>query len=100
MSTKGIVSNENGFQLKDVTKQAIMVLGYFLFRQRLEYKCKVNGCYYECVDERYSTKMYSLCGFIKKNVGGSKVFKCDNCSTNIDRDINPGRSMYLRSKYK
>ena len=99
MSAKGIVSNENDFQLKKLTKQAVIILGYYKYRQRLEYKCECRGCYYECVNEWITSKTCSLCGNIKENLGGNKIYNCDVCGSIIDRDINPNRNMYIRSRY-
>ena len=99
MSAKGIVSNENAFQLRDITKQAVMVMGYYKFRQRLEYKCKCRGCIYECVDEWITSKACSLCGNIKENLFGNKVYNCENCGSKMDRDINSDRNIYIKSRY-
>jgi len=39
----------------------------------------------------------SCCGFIKYNLGGNKVFKCNKCGVVMDRDINGDRGIFLRA---
>jgi transposase len=41
--------------------------------------------------------MFSLCGNIKENLGGNKIYECDNCLAIMDRDINGARNIYIKS---
>ena len=44
----------------------------------------------------YRSKTCGFCGYIHKKLGGSKVFCCPQCKTNLDRDINGARNILLR----
>ena len=45
------------------------------FRQRLEYKCLINGIKIEIVNEAYTSKVCSKCGNYKKELKGEKVYE-------------------------
>ena len=53
--------------------------------------CRVVIC-----TEEYTSKTCGFCGYIHKKLGGSKVFCCPQCKTNLDRDINGARNILLR----
>jgi putative transposase len=40
------------------------------------------------VDERYTSKICSKCGNLKEDLGGNKIYKCNECKMEIDRDVN------------
>ena len=46
--------------------------------------------------EEYTSKTCSVCGYLKLNLGGNKVFKCDRCQAIIDRDINGARNILIK----
>lgn len=54
--------------------------------------CKIIVC-----NESYTSKTCSRCGFINRNIGGSKVFNCHGCHLVIDRDVNGARNILLRA---
>lgn len=60
------------------------------FRQYLTYKCELYGIELEVADRFYpSSKMCSCCGNVKKQLSLSeRVYKCKECSLEIDRDYN------------
>ena len=49
------------------------------------------------VDESYTSKTCGSCGFIKENLGGNKVYKCDSCGLEIGRDHNGARNILLKN---
>ncbi|RHZ62220.1 hypothetical protein Glove_341g17 [Diversispora epigaea] len=50
-----------------------------------------------CTEEyKYTSKTCGNCGFIKKNLGESKTFRCDSCDLVIDRDVNGARNILLK----
>ena len=54
-----------------------------------KYGSKVNmiNCY------RTSKNCHS-CGNTKENLGSSKIYKCDKCKIELDRDVNAAMNMY------
>ncbi len=49
------------------------------------------------VGEEYTSKTCGRCGFVKKDLGNSKIFKCNDCSLKIDRDINGSRNIFIKN---
>ena len=96
MSTKGIISNKYG-KLDKMTKRIATSLRLYVFHQRLKYKCYQCGAKYKIVDEKYTSKMCSVCGNINENLGGSKIYKCKKCGYKTDRDVNGCRNILLKS---
>lgn len=95
MSTKSIISNENN--LSASVKKMAQIIKLYEFRQRLKYKCETRGVKYKCVDERYTSKMCSICGNIKEDLKENKIYKCEKCGKQMDRDVNGSRNIYLKS---
>ena len=48
-------------------------------------------------DESYTSKMCGMCDTIKHNLGGSKLFNCDNCGYVVDRDVNGARNIFRKA---
>ncbi len=96
LSVKGITNNENSV-LSSQSKRIGYYLSFYKYRERLKYKCQTKNCKYLEVDESYTSKTCSCCGYYKENLNGSKIYKCDNCNTILDRDINGCRGIYLKS---
>ena len=71
------------------------MMSLYKFKERLKYKCSINNTSYMEIDESYTSKTCSKCGYYKKNLGGSKIYKCDKCALNINRDINGSRNILL-----
>ena len=94
LSTKGIVNNKTG-NLNSNTKRIGLLMSLYKFKERLKYKCSVNNTSYMEIDENYTSKTCSKCGYYKKNLGGSKIYKCDKCTLNVNRDINGSRNILL-----
>ncbi|CAG8769911.1 13679_t:CDS:2, partial [Racocetra persica] len=46
--------------------------------------------------EEYTSKTYRFCGYVNHKLGGSKVFCCPKCKTELDRNINGARNILLR----
>ena len=63
MGTKGICINN---VLSGPTKQAVMIMKYYQFKQRLAYKCNATQTYFMFVNEKYTSKTCSVCGNYKK----------------------------------
>ena len=96
MSAKSIVKNNKSI-LNKYQKIACLRTKYFTFKTRLEYKCKINNINFKYVDESYTSKTCSMCGYYDKFLGGSKVYICNKCPNIMDRDINGARNIYIKS---
>jgi len=95
MSAKSIVKR-NKSVLSAESKVACLRTKYYEFRQRLEYKCKLNNVNYSLVDEHYTSKICSLCCWYNNKLTSEKIFNCEKCSNKLDRDINGCRNIFLR----
>jgi len=96
MSSKNIISIKNNVQLDGLTKKLASRMKFYVFRQRLEYKAKLYGCTYNLIDESYTSKICSNCGWEHENLGGNKTYKCGGCSMKTDRDCNGARGIALK----
>ena len=83
LNVKGMMKNKH-------LSKAIQEQGFYEFREFLTYKCKDLGIPLYFVDRFYpSSKTCSCCGFKNNDLTLSdRTFKCPNCNTVIDRDIN------------
>ena len=83
LNVKGMMKNKH-------LSKAIAEQGFYEFKRQMEYKCNVNGIEFVQVDRFYpSSKMCSCCGNIKKDLKlKDRIYKCDNCGLEIDRDYN------------
>ncbi|MDI3478603.1 MAG: putative transposase [Thermoanaerobacterium sp.] len=63
---------------------------FYEFKRQMEYKCAWNGIKFILADRFYpSSKTCSNCGNIKDSLSLSeRVFICDECGYEIDRDLN------------
>jgi IS605 OrfB family transposase len=99
MSVKGIVAS-NRSTLDGLTKVAALRLKFYKYRQRLEYKCLSKGLTYKLMDEKYTSKLCSNCGWENITLGGADKFHCKDCGINIYRDANGCRGIYLKQWFK
>ena len=93
VSIKSMVSNLSS-NLVDKTKRRLSALSIYKFYDRIniikdKYGSKVNmiNCY------RTSKNCHS-CGNTKENLGSSKIYRCDKCKIELDRDVNAAMNMY------
>jgi len=100
MSAKRIISKSNRV-LNKMTKRIVSCLGFYIFRQRLEYKCKVYQKCCRIVNEMYTSKTCSKCTQMYE-IKGNKVYNCKNkkCTVNIDRDVNSAINILMRGIYE
>ena len=99
MSAKSIV-RKNKCKNKSLftkLKDACLKMRFYQFRQRLEYKCKLNGIGYQLVNEYYTSKTCSICCHYNDKLKSEKIYECQNCGCKIDRDINGCRNIYMKS---
>ena len=82
--------NVSGMLSNHKLAKAISDTSFHQFRSILEYKCKWYGKEFVVIDRFYpSSKTCSKCGWKKDDLTLSdRVFKCENCGVEIDRDLN------------
>lgn len=68
---------------------------FYEFRRQLGYKCSEYSIQLVIADRFYpSSKACSCCGFIKSNLKlNDRVYKCDSCGLEIDRDLNAAENL-------
>lgn len=83
LNVKGMVTNRK-------LSRHIQDQGFGEFRRQLEYKAAPAGTKITVADRFYpSSKTCSRCGYVKKVLTLSeRVFRCEACGFEIDRDIN------------
>jgi len=71
------------------------------FKMRLKYKCDVHRKKYEEIDEAYTSKTCTKCGFLNNNLGSKKILKCENvnCNYKKNRDVCGARNIMINKIY-
>ena len=89
--TKGMMK-----KLSKSNKRKIAALSFYKFKQRLIYKCKAEGCSLIIMNEAYTSRTCSCCGFLNPK-STSKAFECKSCKWAVDRDLNGARNIMLKT---
>ena len=94
LNVKGMMKNRH--LAKSVANQ-----GFYDFKQRLLHSCKKFGIELREVDTFYpSSKLCSCCGHKKVHLSLSdRIYKCDNCKVELDRDRNASLNLKQATKY-
>ena len=82
--------------------KAIQEQNFYAIRTKLINKCKERNIELRLVDTFYpSSKTCSCCGEIKKDLKlNDRIYKCCNCSLEIDRDYNASINLEKAQVYK
>ena len=82
--------------------RAIQEQNFYAIRTKLINKCKERNIELRLVDTFYpSSKTCSCCGEIKKDLKlNDRIYKCCNCSLEIDRDYNASINLEKAQVYK
>ena len=81
---------------RDTTRKMLM-MSHYKFRLRLLHKARQWGKTVIIVNEAYTSKTCTSCGWQNPKLGGSKIFKCKKCNLSVGRDINGARNVLLRN---
>lgn len=95
MSSKSIIK-KNG-NIDAMTKRITQSLSFYEFKTRLKYMCSRKGKKYGEINEWMTSKMCSICGNIKEDLGGNKIYNCNKCGKTLDRDTNGTRNIYIKA---
>ena len=95
---KGIVIedlNVRGMMKNKYLAKHIQNSMFYEFRRQLGYKCSEYGIQLIIADRFYpSSKACSCCGFIKSDLKlNDRVYKCNSCGLEIDRDLNAAENL-------
>ena len=92
--------NVRGMMKNKHLSESIAEQCFYEFYRQIEYKSLWNNINFIIADRFYaSSKICSCCGTIKKDLKlNDRVYKCNNCSTVIDRDKNASINLYNYGK--
>lgn len=92
--------NVSGMLKNHKLARAISDVGFGEFRRQLEYKAAWYGCRVVLADRFYpSSKKCSRCRIVKEELSlGERVFKCDVCGFECDRDLNAALNLEVLSE--
>jgi putative transposase len=82
-------------KLRSKVARSMLTFAHFRFKQFLKCKAEEYSCLVVDCNEAYTSRTCSYCGKIQK-IGSKKRMVCE-CGANVDRDLNGGRGIYLRS---
>lgn len=94
LNVKGMMKNRH-------LSKAIAEQNFYYFKTKLESKCNIHGIELRTVSRWYpSSKTCSFCGCIKSDLMLSdRVYTCDNCGLEIDRDLNAAINLKNAREY-
>jgi putative transposase len=95
ISTSSIISNKRS-NLYGINKRRLNVLSFYKFTETIKKMGKKYNCDIKEIDEYMTSKMCHHCKNIHKDLGSKKIYKCEKCKIEIDRDINSGINMYIK----
>jgi putative transposase len=97
---KGMIkrSDHSVGRIRKITKKTVsdlLLLQHYKFKMRLINKVKASPDHMLfIVNESYTSKTCSSCGYEHTKLGSSKTFNCPKCSMNLDRDVNGARNIF------
>lgn len=79
------------------TARRLLIWSHYTFKQRLLNKAREWGKTLVIVNEAYTSKTCTSCGWQHPTLGGRKVYLCQSCGLRLDRDANGARNICLRN---
>jgi putative transposase len=89
--------NVKGLQQSNLAK-SISDVAWTTFTSILQYKAAEAGRTVVFVDPRYTSQDCSRCGHRKKLTLADRIYHCDKCGLEIDRDLNAARNIWVRAE--
>lgn len=83
--------------LQSSTKRKMQYLSHYKFQERLKQLCHKYDSKLYIVNESFTTKTCGKCGEINESIGSNKVFKCQSCDYQFDRDTHGARNIWLKN---
>ncbi len=84
-------------KLHTKTVRQMLTWGHYRFERHLKQAALKRGVVVIDVNESYTSKTCTKCGFKHDKLGGSKTFKCPNCGHEHDRDWGGARNIMIRA---
>jgi IS605 OrfB family transposase len=91
-STKKMGENDD---VSKMTKRIGNLYSFYQFKQKLQYKCEKTDTNYKHVNEAYTSKCCSRCGYLKKDLGADTIYNCDKCRLRVGRDLNGAKNILM-----
>jgi len=89
-----VKKSNNRFLNRDIND-----LKFYKFKERLMYKANIlNKCVFS-VNEMYTTKTCSSCGYLN-DVNKLKIYKCKDCDKTLLRDISAAKNILMKGIIK
>lgn len=89
---------EMGEKFKGKLARSLYNLSFCKFMTKLKVRCKEYDVEIITKEEYYTSKTCTRCGNIKWNLKlNDRIYKCEKCKLEIDRDINAARNIMLRN---
>ena len=82
-------------KLNSKVARAMLGWSHYRFKQFLKNKAAEYSCNIIEVNESYTSKTCTNCGK-QQNIGSKKIMKC-SCGTELDRDLNGARNVFLKN---
>ena len=77
------------------TKRTILGLNHFVFKMRLQFKCKQYKKKLFIVDESYTSQLCRQCNNLTKS--SSEIFHCKYCNIKVSRDLNAAKNIMVKN---
>ena len=62
----------------------------------MRYKCDTKGVKFGEINEWMTSKMCSICGNVKEDLGSAETYECDKCGKHMERDVNGARNIHIK----
>lgn len=83
--------------LRAKSNRQMFGVSHYLFKQRMEEKCKEKSVRFVEANEAYTSKTCGACGVVNASLTlGERVFTCASCGLRCHRDLHAARNIYLR----
>jgi putative transposase len=87
---------KKGRKIGKMTKRMMTMYAFFRFKTKLEYACRRYGRKLVIVDEAYTSKTCTNCGFLN-DLEGQETLVCKGCRIELDRDVNGSRNIFIKN---
>lgn len=84
-------------KLHTKTARQMLTWAHYRFKQHLKQVATKRGVAVVDVNESYTSKTCTHCGYRHSKLGGSKTFKCPSCGHIHDRDWGGARNIMIRA---
>ena len=90
-------SREGKRVINSRTSHLLVNLSFNKFLEKMKSLCIFRKVKLYIVDESYTSKTCGVCGNIKSDLKGDKIYHCSKCGLSISRDYNGARNILLKN---